>query len=91
MLKARVGGTEDAIPTSPVSRHKERIAQLERQLYEKDQKIAALQKADGSLFDLKKDRVEDIVATIIGTVSANRVKELRDGLSAHLKKPAPAG
>jgi hypothetical protein len=91
MLKARAGGTEDAIATSPVARLKEQLAQLERQLHEKDQKIAALQKADGSLFDLRKDSAEDIVAVTVRTISENKAKQIAAGISAHFKKPKPAG
>ena len=63
------------------------MALLKRQLDESTREVAHLQErlayADqGSLFDLKKDKVDDIAKVMVDTVTKNRANALNDALTA---------
>jgi hypothetical protein len=72
------------------------MAKLKTELAEKDRKIEQLERAaDGSLFDLKQDRAEDIATTIVNHVSATKAKQIAQGILAWFKdqkkQQRPAG
>ncbi|MGZ9096653.1 MAG: hypothetical protein ACXW3A_18050, partial [Allosphingosinicella sp.] len=90
-LKARAGGAEGNLRSSPVTIYKQRIA-------EQDRKIAELEargnNTDGSLFDLRRDSAEDIVSVITdpSTISETKAKKIANGILAALRaRQKPAG
>jgi hypothetical protein len=90
VLKARVGGTEESVRQSPVANLKRRNAELERSLAHAEEKLAAAEARDGSLFDLKRDKAEHIVQVIVSTVTEPRAKAIANGILAAYKKAKPA-
>jgi hypothetical protein len=62
-----------------------------RKIAELEQKLA--KQAEGSLFDIKRDKVEDIIPVIGNTVSPHKVMALGQGLVAWAKRKQqkPAG
>lgn len=71
LLKARAGGTEGSLRSSPVTNLKARIADLEREL-------AQLKTRDeGSLFDLKRDGAEAIAAVMTDPANCSEPKARR--------------
>lgn len=88
IMKARGAGNEETMKTSPVALLKKQIAERDRKIAELEQRLA---RSDGSLFDLKNDRAEDIAATIIGNVGDSRAKGIASAITARLKKKMPAG
>lgn len=92
VLKAREGGTEEAMKTSPMFILKRQVAEQNRQIAHLKEELASAETRDGSLFDLKRDSADDIVNTIIGNVSAHKATTIAKGVLAALKKKqAPAG
>jgi hypothetical protein len=84
-LKAREGGTEETLKTSPVAILKAKLVQQTRQ-------IAHAEHRDGSLFDLKRDKPEDIARVIVGNVSDHRACEIIKAITdAWKSKRQPAG
>jgi hypothetical protein len=84
---ARLKGDDKAKRDKKVSVIKEQaahIADLEEQL-------AAADARDGSLFDLKNDSVDDIVAVIVRTVTENKAKSIAAAITKHFKRAKPAG
>jgi hypothetical protein len=67
------------------------IAELERELAEARLKL--LETDTGSLFDLKNDKAEDIVHTILATVVPHRAEAIARGLLKGVKRKGrkPAG
>jgi hypothetical protein len=91
ILKKRANKSDDNPHISPLAELRHQLLEKNREIEDLKERLAAAENG-GSLFDLKRDKVGDIVATIIGSMSASRVKQLRDGLSTSLKsKPKPAG
>lgn len=90
VLKAREGGTEDKLKTSPV-------AILKRSLVEREHKIAHLEEqlaasGAGSLFDLKHDSAEDIGTVIATNVSETKARSIAKAITEKLRaKTKPAG
>jgi len=79
-IKARVGAAKARL--SPMEKLKQEIAELKRKLERSD---------DGSLFDLKRDCIEDIAAVMIST-SKSRAKSIAEAVLKKLKQDtAPAG
>jgi hypothetical protein len=91
LFKVREGGTEAATRTSPLAKLQTLALEQEHQIEHLKEKLAAAERRDGSLFDLRKDRIEDIISTIIHTVTEHRAKQIAAGITAHYKKPKPAG
>jgi hypothetical protein len=91
VLAARAGGTEEKMRESPVAILKRKNAELERSLVHAEERLAAAESRDGSLFDLKRDKIEDIVQTVVATVTESRAKTIAQGILAAYKKSKPAG
>jgi hypothetical protein len=91
VLKARDTGTEDRQRDSPVTMLKRKVAELERNLAEAQARLA--RKDDGSLFDLKNDGTEDIVAAMLANVSSHKAEAIAKALAEAVKKKRqrPAG
>jgi hypothetical protein len=91
VLKARAGGTEETMRTSPMSILKKQISEYQRTVADLQERLAASENRDGSLFDLKRDKAEDIIKTIVAVVTEHRATTIARGILAHYKKPKPAG
>ena len=72
-------------PTEDKAERRTPMAKLKIEIAEKDRKIAQLERADGSRFDVNLDRADDIVVSIVNTVSAHKAKQIADGILAWLK------
>jgi hypothetical protein len=93
VLKARQGGTEDKLTTSPVSILKRQLADLGRELAHAQERLAAAEN-DGSRFDLRRDSVDAIVrvCTDSTVISETRATAIARGILATFKmRKAPAG
>jgi hypothetical protein len=91
VLKARQGGFEEKLKTSPVAVLKAKLVEQTRQIAHLEEQLAAAEHRDGSLFDLKHDKAKDIVDVIIANVSARKAEAIAKTLLATVKKPKPAG
>jgi hypothetical protein len=90
ILKARQSGTEDTVRLSPVALLKDRIIKQARELADLQQKLP--KQNEGSLFDLKADKAEDIATTIVNSVSEHKAKAIANGIAACFKQEKkPAG
>jgi hypothetical protein len=88
-LKARVGGAEGNLRSSPVTIYKQRIAEQDRRIAELEARLSN----DGSLFDLRRDSVDAIVAVLTNpsAISESKARKIASGVLAALKalqKPA---
>jgi hypothetical protein len=92
LLKARANGNEDKlIVPSPVTTYRERIAEQEREIAALRERLLRSQD-NGSLFDLKKDTIENIADTIVEQLPPSRSKGIADAIRKKLKaKVKPAG
>jgi len=81
MLKARKSGTEDKQKDSPVTLLKRKVAELERELADFQRR-----RDDGSLFDLKADKVEDIADAIAGNISEGKAAALAKAIPEAIKE-----
>jgi hypothetical protein len=71
---------------------KDRLAEKDREIEHLKEQLAASEARDGSLFDLKKDSLKNIAATIIANITPGRAQGLADAIKAALKtKKMPAG
>jgi hypothetical protein len=93
VLKARAGGTEEKMKTSPMSILKRQVAEQNRKIADLEEQLAAAETRDGSLFDLRKDRPEDIGLTVASHIGPRRWGEIKQAVDAAFKnkKAAPAG
>ena len=92
VLKAREGGTEEKMKTSPVAVLKAKLVEQTRHIAHLEEQLAAAERRDGSLFDLKRDKPDDIARIIVGHVGEHRAREIIKAVTAALKsKPRPAG
>lgn len=90
VLKAREGGTEEKLKTSPVAVLKDKLVEQTRQIAHLEEQLAAAEQRDGSLFDLDKDSVEDIIKVMVGRIgfgkfTPTKFKHLVTGLVYALK------
>jgi hypothetical protein len=69
---------------------KEKAAALENQLAAVKEQLRKAQQ-DGSLFNLREDKLEEIVDTIAATVSGHRLKQLAQQLAARARNGSHAG
>jgi hypothetical protein len=91
IIKAReTKGGEEKLKTSPVALLKEQIMEQAKEIAMLQTKLA---KADeGSLFDLKHDKADDIAVAIVNSVSENKAKAIATSIGAWFKsKQKPAG
>jgi len=92
VLKARAGGTEEKLKTSPVAKLKKMNMDLVLKVADLEKQLAAAETRDGSLFDLKRDTPEHIAHTICGTIGKRRWQTIRQAVDAGYKRDeAPAG
>jgi hypothetical protein len=75
VLKAREGGTEEAMKTSPVAILKNKLVEQTRQIAHLEEQLAAAEH-DGSLFDLKNDSAGDIGEVIASSVSEHKARAI---------------
>lgn len=67
-LKARSGGEEEKkLRSSPATLLKEKNTEQARQIADLEERLAAAEQRDGSLFDWDKDKTEDIASTMFRT------------------------
>ena len=92
MFKARAGGTEENLRTSPLSLLKHKVAEQERRIAHLQEQLAAAEH-DGSLFDIKHDSADDIVEAIGANVTPHKVEAIAKGLTELVKRKRqrPAG
>jgi hypothetical protein len=88
VLKARASGTEEKQKDSPVKLLEDKIAELKRDL--------AKAGKDGSLFDLKADKVEDIASAIVANIHEGKAAALAKAVTEAIrqrkrKQQQPAG
>jgi hypothetical protein len=92
VLKAREGGTEEKLKTSPVAVLKAKLVEQTRHIAHLEEQLAAAEHRDGSLFDLKKDTADHIGQTIVGNVGDHRARAIIKAINDALKtKKTPAG
>ncbi len=91
VLNARGAGTEETVRFSPMANLKQAKTELERKVAHLEEQLAAAERRDGSLFDLKRDKADDIVGTIVANVSAHKAETIARGILAALKAAKPAG
>ena len=92
VLKAREGGTEEKLKTSPVAVLKKALVERDHRIADLEERLAAAENRDGSLFDLKRDRTEDIISTVVANVTPHKAATIAKGILATLKAvKTPAG
>jgi hypothetical protein len=92
ILKARHSGTEASVKTSPLARQSALLAEQTREIKHLKEQLAAAKARDGSLFDLRRDSIEDIAAAIIGNVTPGRAEGIARKILGHFKaKTTPGG
>jgi hypothetical protein len=83
------------LKTSPVAILKSKHVELIHEIEHLKEQLAAAQHRDGSLFDLKQDKPEDIATAIVASVSEtkarNIAKAIVDGIAAKRQQQKPAG
>jgi hypothetical protein len=95
VLKAREGGTEEKLKTSPVAVLKAKLVEQTRHIAHLEEQLAAAEHRDGSLFDLKHDKPEDIGPAIVANVSETKAraiaKAITEAIAAKRRQHKPAG
>lgn len=92
VLKARQGGTEETLKTSPVAVLKAKLVEQTRQIAHLEEQLAAAENRDGSLFDLKRDTADAIGQVIATTVTESKAKNIAKAITEKLRnKQQPAG
>jgi hypothetical protein len=88
-LKVRSGGEEAKSPTSPLTIMRKALVEREHKIAHLEEQLAA---ADaGSLFDLRRDKAEDIGLTIAANVGRDKALGIVKAITAAMNKPKPAG
>jgi hypothetical protein len=92
VLKARAGGTEEQLKTSPVAILKEKLVEHIHRIAHLEEQLAAAEHRDGSLFDLKRDSADDIGRALADSISENKFRNIVKAATERYKaKRAPAG
>jgi hypothetical protein len=91
ILKVREAGQETVVKTSPLARQAALVAEQAREIEHLKEQLAAAERRDGSLFDLKRDSVDSIANTIVGSITAGRAESIARGVLQRLKQVRPAG
>jgi hypothetical protein len=90
VLKAREGGAEEKLKTSPLAVMKKALVERDKMIEHLKEQLAASEQ--GSLFDLKKDNADSIASVIVGNVGATKAASISKQITEKLKKRAtPAG
>jgi hypothetical protein len=91
VLKAREGGTEENLKTSPVAVLKNKLVEQTRQIAHLEEQLAAAQH-DGSLFDLRRDSAGDIADAIAANISEHKARAIAASILGVFKaRQKPAG
>jgi hypothetical protein len=77
---------EECPRLSPMARLKEQIAEQTREIEHLKERLAAAEQRDGSLFDLRRDAIDDIAAVIMSNATPGRVQGIAHALIRLLKK-----
>jgi hypothetical protein len=95
VYKAREGGTEERLKTSPVAVLKNKLVEQTRHIAHLEEQLAAAEHRDGSLFDIKHDKPEDIGPTIVANVSETKAraiaKAITEAIATKRQQHKPAG
>lgn len=78
-------------PRSPMAKVKTEIEDLKHDNAHLREQLAAAETRDGSLFDLRRDKVDDIVEVILRSVSQSRARKIASLINERLKEAQPAG
>lgn len=82
---------ESEIKLSPMAKLKNELADLRREKANLEREYNALKKNDGSLFDLKRDKIADIVGIMTTAISPRRAEDIARGVLKRLNQAKPAG
>jgi hypothetical protein len=92
ILRARTGGDEAKMTTSPMAILKRQIGDQNREIAHLKEELAAAEHRDGSLFDLRRDSTDDIIKAVLANVTKHKARAIASGIVAALKaKVKPAG
>ena len=69
-----------------MARLKDQNAELTREIEHLKERLAAAEQRDGSLFDLRRDKIDDIAAVIMKNATPGRVEGLVRTLQRRLKE-----
>jgi hypothetical protein len=90
--EGREGEPEEKLRGSPMARLKDQVAEQTREIEHLKERLAAAEQRDGSLFDLRRDKIDDIAVTIISNASPSRAEGIARALLRLLKeKKTPVG
>ena len=90
--EGREGEPEETVRTSPMARVKDQNVELTREIEHLKERLAAAEQRDGSLFDLRRDKIDDIVSAIIGNASPSRAEAIARKLLIRIKeRKTPVG
>jgi hypothetical protein len=84
--EGREGEPEETLRTSPTARLKNQNVELTREIEHLKERLAAAEQRDGSLFDLRKDKIDDIATVIMRNATPGRVEGLVRTLQRRLKE-----
>jgi hypothetical protein len=84
--EGREGEPEQTLRTSPMARLKDLNAEQAREIEHLKERLAAAEQRDGSLFDLRRDKIDDIATVIIKNAAPGRVQGLVRALQRQLKE-----
>ena len=90
--EGREGEPEETVRTSPMARVKDQNVELTREIEHLKERLAAAEQRDGSLFDLRRDKIDDIMSAIIGNASPSRAEAIARKLLIRIKeRKTPVG
>ena len=85
VLKAREGGTEDKLKTSPLAVLKEKLVKQTHAIADLEERLAAAEARDGDRWK-PTDTARDIATTMVGTFSPSKAETIAKEMLALLKK-----
>ena len=87
LLNARSTGEEEKkLRISPMAVLKRENTEQAHQIAHLEEKLAAAEQRDGSLFDLKKDNAADIATIVVQTISSTKAKTIASKIIELLKQ-----
>jgi hypothetical protein len=92
VMKARSEGEEEKkLRVSPVTLLKQKNTEQAHKIADLEEKLAAAEQRDGSLFDLTKDNAADIATIVVQTISPTKARTIASKIIELLKQAKPAG